>query len=173
MLCKEAISLLFGLKIRSPISCDIRNNSQLRALNKEGVQMQGRYLENFYNSYDQSMLDSLDKQESEWRGKEVGFGFACPKWSEFTCFGRISPSSNPSFCSQSCWTALQMDAQLQGMQLLVHNCLVLPWNVGGTALRPCRLAFDCSTKLYNLYVQLIYEYYDCNWLYTIISFTRL
>ena len=110
MLCKEAISLLFGLKfkIRSPISCDIRNNSQLRALNKKGVQMQGRYLENFYNSYDQSMLDSLDKQESEWRGKEAGFGFACPKWSDNTCFGRISPSINPSFCSQSCWTALQI-----------------------------------------------------------------
>ena len=96
MLCLETFPLLFVLKIRSPIRCEIRNNSQLKALNKKdqkGVQMQGRYLENFYNSYDQSMLDSLDKQESEWRGKEAGLGFAsCPKWSEFTCcFGRFSP----------------------------------------------------------------------------------
>eukprot|EP00438_Fugacium_kawagutii_P005061 Skav221749 [mRNA] locus=scaffold3834:56015:56380:- [translate_table: standard] len=30
-----------------------------------------QYLENFYNSYDQSMLDSLDRQVSEWQGKEA------------------------------------------------------------------------------------------------------
>ena len=35
MLCLETFPLLFVLKIRSPISCDIRNNSQLKALNKK------------------------------------------------------------------------------------------------------------------------------------------
>ena len=33
--------------------------------------LQGQYLEHFYNSYDQSMLDSLDEQVSQWRGKEA------------------------------------------------------------------------------------------------------
>ena len=38
------------------------------------ILFQGQYLENFYNSYDQTMLDSLDEQVSEWMGKEARDG---------------------------------------------------------------------------------------------------
>jgi len=48
-----------------------QNESCECAPKEEAKERRRRYLENFYNSYDQSMLDSLDKQESEWRGKEA------------------------------------------------------------------------------------------------------
>mmetsp|Transcript_1514 Transcript_1514/g.2666 ORF Transcript_1514/g.2666 Transcript_1514/m.2666 type:complete len:238 (+) Transcript_1514:47-760(+) len=48
-----------------------QNESCECAPKDEAKERRRQYLENFYNAYDQSMLDSLDEQVSEWRGKEA------------------------------------------------------------------------------------------------------